>query len=103
MTNRRRNGKRSVRSRAPVALFAGRLGLEAAAHSFTAPLALEVQHPAPVGNLELDMTAADKTVDRRRPVAGLVNHQFAMEESVGLRAQANLHRHVVLAGQPVDP
>src|SRR5580692_8396630 len=101
MTNRSVNGKGSIHLRVPIAPIVGRLGLKAPTHGFAPALALEIEHPAAVGNLEFDMIAADETVNRGKPVTGRMDHQLAVEKAVGLRAQPQLNGHIVSAGQTV--
>ncbi len=55
-----------------------------------------------VWHLEHDMVAANKALDRRGAVAGLMNHHLAVQEAVGLRAQTQLQRDVGRPRQSVD-
>src|SRR5215469_3520208 len=102
MTNRPTNGKGSIHPRAPIAPITGGLGLKAPAHALAAALPFEVEDPAAVRNLELDMIAADEAVNRSEAITGGVDHKFAVQKAVGLRAQAQLDRHVVPPCQTVD-
>lgn len=48
------------------------------------------------------MVATDVAVDRRHPKALLVDHQLAMQKSVGLRTQPRIHLRIATAAKTAD-
>src|SRR5580704_5990114 len=86
----------------PGAASAGGRGFEGTAQHVALTLALEVEGFAAVGNLELEMIAAHETFDGGGAVAGEMNHQFAVEEAVGLRPQPQFHLGAAGTANTVD-
>src|SRR5580698_5075758 len=86
----------------PGAASAGGRGFEGAAQDVALTLALEVEGFAAVRNLELEVITAHETLDGSGAVAGEMNHQFAVEEAVGLRPQPQFHLGATAAADTVD-
>src|SRR6202044_2968458 len=92
----------SIRLRDPSAALTRRRRFECPANLIAPPLALEVVSLGAVRDLELQMVAADIAVDRRHAEARLMDHQLAVQKSVGLRTQPQIHLGIAAAAESAD-